>query len=125
MVMKLPLSGTDVCLLAIDQLMRREGLGNSVVHLVVEVDGALDADRWRTALADVADLRLPIWGFSSAPLIIGNRLFVNANLAGIALDKNDGRLLWASGRGVCGYATPVPLPTPPMVRPEDIRRRNA
>ena len=50
---------------------------------------------------------MPIWGFASAPLIIGDRLFLNANESGIALDKNSGELLWNSKNDDAGYAAVV------------------
>jgi len=47
------------------------------------------------------------WGFCSSPVIEGNRLIINANTHGIALDKSTGKTLWASAPGKCGYASAV------------------
>jgi len=65
--------------------------------------------RWRTDLANVADARVPIWGFASCPLVVGGRVFVNANLSGIAVDKETGKVVWKSERAMCGYASVVPI----------------
>ena len=65
--------------------------------------------RWRTDVAALARAPMPTWGFASCPVIIGDRLFLNANTSGIALDKNTGKLLWNSAPGSGGYAVPVPL----------------
>ena len=46
--------------------------------------------RWTTNIATAAKAPMPTWGFSSAPVIVGDRLFLNANSFGIALDKNTG-----------------------------------
>ncbi|MEJ6581295.1 MAG: PQQ-binding-like beta-propeller repeat protein [Akkermansiaceae bacterium] len=72
-------------------------------------DKATGELRWTTDLADLAKAPMPTWGFSSAPVIVGDRLFLNANESGIALDKNTGRLLWNSAPTSCGYAAAVPL----------------
>lgn len=65
--------------------------------------------RWTNDLASTAKAPMPTWGFSSAPLILGDRLFLNANQSGIALDKNTGKILWNSPALSCGYAAAVPL----------------
>jgi len=51
----------------------------------------------------------PGWGFSGSPLVAGDLLILNAGSAGTALNKNTGKKVWASGPGVSGYATPVPI----------------
>jgi len=65
--------------------------------------------RWRVDLIAVADAKMPTWGFASCPIIVGERLFLNADQHGIALDKNTGKLLWNSPSDSCGYAAPVPM----------------
>lgn len=62
---------------------------------------------WRQQVADVAQVRLPGWGFSASPVVADNRLLINAGESGVALDKRDGRLLWSSTDRESGYATPV------------------
>lgn len=65
--------------------------------------------RWATDLAAEAKAPMPTWGFSSAPVIVGDRLFLNVNQSGVALDKTTGKLLWNSPSLSCGYAAVVPL----------------
>jgi len=49
------------------------------------------------------------WGYAASPLVWGPTLFLSVGWAGMALDKNDGRLLWDNGPGRPGYSSPVPL----------------
>jgi outer membrane protein assembly factor BamB len=65
--------------------------------------------RWRVDLIAEAKAKMPTWGFSSCPIILGDRLFLNANEHGIALDKNNGKILWNSPSDSCGYAAAVPM----------------
>ena len=54
--------------------------------LVCSRDKATGRARWTTNIATAAKAPMPTWGFSSAPVIVGDRLFLNANSFGIALD---------------------------------------
>jgi len=65
---------------------------------------------WRRPIAELADVRLPGWGCSSAPLVQGDLLLLNIGEAGAAVDKRSGDLVWSSGDREAGYATPVPVP---------------
>ncbi len=47
-------------------------------------------------------------GFSSSPLVWEDLVIVNAGLHGVALDKKDGKTVWASSGESSGMATPVP-----------------
>lgn len=47
-------------------------------------------------------------GFSSSPLVWEDLVIVNAGLHGLALDKKDGKTVWASSGESSGMATPVP-----------------
>ncbi|MCS6861462.1 MAG: PQQ-like beta-propeller repeat protein [Abditibacteriales bacterium] len=49
----------------------------------------------------------PRWGFAGSPLVEGNLVIYNVGTAGVALDKNSGKLVWKSGAGTAGYASPV------------------
>ncbi len=49
----------------------------------------------------------PEWGFSGSPLILGEKLILNAAKSGIALDKSTGQALWTSDDQIAGYATAV------------------
>jgi len=47
------------------------------------------------------------WGVSGSPLVEGDLLIVNAGTFGVAVDKKTGKAAWSSGKGPCGYASPV------------------
>jgi outer membrane protein assembly factor BamB len=47
------------------------------------------------------------WGFAGSPLIWGDLVILNAGTAGIALDRNTGRIAWSNGTNAAGYASPV------------------
>jgi outer membrane protein assembly factor BamB len=49
----------------------------------------------------------PNWGFASSPLVLGRLVIYNVGAAGAALDKVTGRVVWKSGPGSAGYASPV------------------
>jgi outer membrane protein assembly factor BamB len=52
------------------------------------------------------------WGISESPLIIGDRLFINAGGPGasiVALNKKDGSLLWKTQSDKAGYSSAIPL----------------
>ncbi|MGV3484197.1 MAG: PQQ-binding-like beta-propeller repeat protein [Planctomycetaceae bacterium] len=70
-------------------------------------DGTL---KWQKQLAEDAELRLPGWGCSGSPLVLGNKLLLNLGESGAALDKHDGKIIWSSADKECGYATPVIVP---------------
>lgn len=69
-------------------------------------DGAI---RWQKKIQPESGARQPDWGFSGAPLVLGDRLFLNAGEAGLALDKNTGALIWKSAAKEAGYSTPYPF----------------
>jgi len=66
---------------------------------------------WQRHLQNDEDLKYskPTWGFTGAPLVRGERLYLAAGEAGLALDKRDGSILWRSKDEETGYATPFPL----------------
>ena len=80
--------------------MSREGLA----LCLSAKDGAVV---WKLALAREVRAALPSWGFASSATVLGNRVFYNCGSAGVAVDANTGRVLWSSGSGPSGYATPV------------------
>lgn len=49
----------------------------------------------------------PRWGFAGSPLVHGNLVIYNVGTAGVALNKVTGRVVWKSGAGTAGYASPV------------------
>ncbi|MCA9138315.1 MAG: PQQ-binding-like beta-propeller repeat protein [Planctomycetales bacterium] len=70
-------------------------------------DAASGKVNWRKQVADEASVRLPGWGFSAAPLVVGEMLLLNMGESGVAIDKRTGELIWSSADRECGYATPV------------------
>ncbi len=67
------------------------------------VDGAVV---WQKDLAKDFGYSKPTWGFSGAPLILGDFLYLNAGEAGTALNKNTSQLIWKSDDEEAGYSTP-------------------
>jgi len=65
--------------------------------------------RWHVDLLKEHGVKKPEWGFASSPLIIGERLFVNAGGAGACFNKATGKLMWLSSKEPAAYATPVPI----------------
>ena len=52
------------------------------------------------------------WGISESPLVLGNKLLVNAGGQGasiVALNKNDGSVIWKSQNDRAGYSSAIPL----------------
>lgn len=52
------------------------------------------------------------WGISESPLIVGNKLLVNAGGAGasiVALNTSDGSLIWKSQSDKAGYSSAIPV----------------
>jgi outer membrane protein assembly factor BamB len=49
---------------------------------------------WKKVLSDDFQLRRPTHGLASSPVVEGELLLINANSAGIALDKKTGNLVW-------------------------------
>lgn len=52
------------------------------------------------------------WGISESPLIVGNKLLVNAggeNASIVALNKSDGSVIWKSQSDQAGYSSAIPV----------------
>ena len=65
---------------------------------------------WRQPVALQADVRLPGWGCSAAPFIIGNLVILNVGESGVAINKKNGEVVWSSKDRESGYSTPVLFP---------------
>ncbi len=53
-----------------------------------------------------------IWGISESPLVVGEKLLVNAGGPGasvVALNKKDGSLIWKSQSDKAGYSSAIPI----------------
>jgi outer membrane protein assembly factor BamB len=75
------------------------------------VDAASGRRLWRHRLAEEYGSRLPSIGYSSSPLVDGERLLVEVggteNRAFAAFDKQTGELLWASQDDLPAYSSPI------------------
>lgn len=74
------------------------------------LDAATGKGKWEKQIHEEFGYQVPGWGFSGSPYIDGDTLLLNAGSAGLALNKNDGALVWKSPPGMAGYATPVLFP---------------
>jgi outer membrane protein assembly factor BamB len=64
---------------------------------------------WSRHLQKDNNVRVPTWGFSGSPLVLGDLVLLNAGKAGMALEKDSGKVVWTSGDEEAGYSTPVPF----------------
>ncbi len=71
-------------------------------------DAQTGAIVWQKVLPHKA----PTWGFASSGIVLDDNILFNVGSAGLALNKNDGQIVWDSAATECGYATPVPFKTP-------------
>lgn len=65
--------------------------------------------QWQIDFHQDLKFKKPSWGFTSAPLVSEDRLYLNVGTHGVALDKGTGKLLWQSGDEEAAYATPEPI----------------
>jgi outer membrane protein assembly factor BamB len=64
---------------------------------------------WQKNLAQEVGAKVPEWGFAGAPLVEGRSLILNMGSAGVAINKQNGKVLWASTNGPAAYASPLPF----------------
>jgi outer membrane protein assembly factor BamB len=73
-------------------------------------DAANGKVHWSKSLKKDPNPRVPAWGFACSPFIHDNLLLLNAGKAGLALEKDSGKVVWASAADEeAGYSTPVPF----------------
>ena len=60
---------------------------------------------WHQRVADIGGVE-PDWGYSSSPLVIGNKVIIQAGGKALAAayDKITGEVIWTSGNGPGGYS---------------------
>lgn len=85
-----------------------------VYHLAREgelscLDAATGKPIWSKQLCQDFGYKKPTWGFSGAPLVWEDYLYLNAGDAGLCLNKKDGSLVWKSENEEAGYSSPYPL----------------
>ncbi len=66
---------------------------------------------WYKNLLEDLGIKRTTWGQSGSPLVLGNKVIYNVGMKAIALDKDNGTVLWKSGQEPGGYATAVPFMT--------------
>ncbi len=65
---------------------------------------------WSRNIQKEEDVKLPTWGFTGAPTVIGTALILNAGENGMAVDKQGGKTIWKSDvLKEAGYTTPLPV----------------
>ncbi|WP_339730949.1 PQQ-binding-like beta-propeller repeat protein [uncultured Gimesia sp.] len=61
---------------------------------------------WQKDLTKAYQMKVPEWGFTCSPLILGDKLFIEAGRL-VALDKKTGNEIWNSKPYMPGYGTPA------------------
>jgi len=72
-------------------------------------DAATGSVKWQKNMNKDFGFKLPTWHFAGSPFVYENMLILNLGDAGVALNKNNGSVIWDNGKGICGYSTPVPF----------------
>ncbi len=74
--------------------------------LLSALDAKSGAVKWTKHIAEDYDLSAPTWGFTGAPVIMGDSLFLAAGEGGLMVSRKDGSLV-LEGKKDAGYSTPV------------------
>lgn len=81
--------------------------GKGLLSARSKKDGSL---KWEINFVTEYGSTRPRWGYASSPLLVDDKLIIEAGgtegRAMIALNKNDGSLIWSNGTGVSGYNSP-------------------
>ena len=67
---------------------------------------------WSVNVVNTFGGNVPYWGYSESPLIIGDRIVLNAGgrrASIVAVSKNDGKTLWQNHSDDAGYSSPMLL----------------
>lgn len=63
---------------------------------------------WQVMLQDDLGVKLPEWGFSSSPLVLGEQLILEAGRV-VSYSKRDGKRLWQTAKHSAGYGSAAPF----------------
>ncbi|MEO1529700.1 MAG: PQQ-binding-like beta-propeller repeat protein [Planctomycetota bacterium] len=65
---------------------------------------------WRRSLVDDTGADVPMWGFSSSPLVYGDNVVVFSGAGPgkslVSYDRETGEMRWSAGRGYLSYSSP-------------------
>jgi outer membrane protein assembly factor BamB len=64
---------------------------------------------WSRNLKKEDKVRISGWGFAGSPLVHENLLLLNVGKAGMAVERDSGKVVWSSADEEAGYSTPVPF----------------
>ncbi|MFC1738418.1 PQQ-binding-like beta-propeller repeat protein [Planctomycetota bacterium] len=64
---------------------------------------------WYKTLLEDLGIKRTTWGQAGSPLVIDNIVIYNVGVKGVALNKDDGSVIWENGKTPGGYATAVPF----------------
>src|SRR5262249_31353359 len=74
------------------------------------LDAATGERKWSRDIADDAGARVPMWGFSCSPLVVGKRVVVFAGGDGektlLAYHTDSGKPAWSAPAGKVSYSSP-------------------
>ena len=73
------------------------------------LDAKTGDEIWQKDLAKELGIKRTTWGHSGSPVVIDNMVIYNASSTGVALNKNDGSLIWQGPGEPGGYATAMPF----------------
>jgi outer membrane protein assembly factor BamB len=62
---------------------------------------------WSSNVLKETGARVPNWGLSGSPLVHGKLLLLSVGKAGLALEKDTGKIAWKSDTDEAGYSTPL------------------
>jgi len=73
------------------------------------LDSKTGKEIWQKDLTKELGTKRTTWGYSGSPVVVDNMVIYNVGTKGVALDKNNGNLIWENGKEPGGYATAVPF----------------
>jgi outer membrane protein assembly factor BamB len=78
------------------------------------LDAATGKKIWGVSVVQAFAGNTPYWGYSESPLIVGDRIILNAGgprASIVAINKLDGKTLWQNHSDAAGYSSPMLLRT--------------
>ena len=78
------------------------------------LDAATGSKIWSVNVVQQFGGTTPYWGYSESPLIVGDRIVLNAGgrkASIVAVNKTDGKTLWQNHNDAAGYSSPMLLRT--------------